>query len=116
MTQILHLFYYICLFTCCDSRVYMNVHASLQDVPQDIPINVTVVNLAGNMLVNLTAGCMGNLTQLEGLKLSNNHIENVEKEVSAISTPSLPIHYRTTCYYFVPHLVAVESSFVLKML
>ncbi len=25
-------------------------------------------------------------------------------------------HYRMTCYYFVPHLVAVGSSFVLKML
>ncbi len=24
------------------------------------------------------------------------------------------IHYRTTCYYFVPHLVAVESFFCLK--
>ncbi len=24
-------------------------------------------------------------------------------------------HYRTTCYYFVPHLVAVESSFVLLL-
>ncbi len=25
-------------------------------------------------------------------------------------------HYKTTCYYFVPDLVAVESSFVLKMI
>ncbi len=94
VTWILRLLYYICLFTCCDSRVYMNVHASLQEVPQDIPTNVTVVNLAGNLLVNLTAGCMGNLTKLEGLKLSNNHIENVEKEVSVISTSSLSLQQR----------------------
>ncbi len=86
LTLLLHLMMstFVITTTHCDSRVYMNVHASLHTVPQDIPDNVTVVNLAGNLLVNLTAGCFDNLTHVEGMKLSNNHIVNIEREVSLI--------------------------------
>ena len=67
----------------CDELVYDRSNAGLTDVPDDIPTNVTTINLSHNRLTEVVLdGKWANLSLLRFIDLSYNNITNVTESAA----------------------------------
>lgn len=116
----IHLFLYLlfllgrtsnsqCLNLCdCEQKSYVvNVACTghdLDDIPQDLPCNVGILNLRENFIATLKRESFSCQSQLSALLLSNNHLRYIEKKVFDDATQLVYIELDSNFLQSIPYL------------